>query len=200
MVDVALGFSIHTGWAASVALAEWKTTARVVDRRRLTFVERDEHDARFVYHAAADLDARAAAEHVATARDIARAKAFQELSALRSDLSAAGYAVSAAGLPSKKGAAESLSEILRSHTRIHTAEGELFCSALVDAAVKHGWPVVAVPSRERLKQAARATGWRTERVKACVARLGRTLGPPWAVDQKEAALAALIAGIEATSH
>ena len=197
MIDAALGFVVHTGWAVAVALVEGPSQPRVVDRRRLSLVASAEHDARFVYHAAAELDARAAADYVAKARDIARTQGFQELSKLLSELSASGYSVLAAGLPPCVGeAAVSLSEILRSHPHIHTAEGALFCTALTEACLKRGLRVVAVPSKKRLEQAARATGWRTEKVKACVARLGRAVGPPWAADQKEAALAALVASVD----
>ena len=38
---------------------------------------------------------------------------------------------------------------------------------------------------------------RLDKVKSLLHELGRPLGPPWALDQKEAALAALIAGMEA---
>lgn len=195
MSDAALGFSVHTGWAASVTLVDWVSTPRVVDRRRLTLVETSEHDARFVYHAAAELAASAGAAVVAKAQDVARTRALQALAQLLSDLSAAGHSISAVGLPAaRRWEPPSLDAILRSHSRIHAAEGGLFCGALVDAALSHGLRVVPLPSKKRLEEAARATGWRVDRVRTSVARLGRSLGPPWALDQKEAALAALIAG------
>ena len=45
----------------------------------------------------------------------------------------------------------------------------------------------------RVESAARASGIRAEPLKRRIAELGRTLGPPWTVDQKEATLAALVA-------
>lgn len=199
MTEAALGFSVHTGWAAAVTLVDWASTPRVVDRRRINLVERSEHDARFIYHVAAELDAPAAAAVLANAIDVARTRALQEMAQLLSDLSAAGHSISAVGLPLEESPARMpLDDILRSHSRIHAAEGKLFCEALVDAALRQGLRVVPVPSKKRLQEAARATGWRVDRVKACVARLGHALGPPWALDQKEAALAALIAGLELT--
>jgi hypothetical protein len=195
MSDAAVGFSVHTVWAASVTLVDWVSAPRVVDRRRLTLVETSEHDARFVYHAAAELDALAGAAVVAKAQNVARTQALQALTKLLEDLSAAGHSVSAVGLPvARSGEPTSLDDLLRSHPRIHAAEGELFCGALVDAALSRGLRVVPVPAKKRLEEAARATGWRVECVRTSVGRLGRALGPPWALAQKEAALAALIAG------
>jgi len=58
-------------------------------------------------------------------------------------------------------------------------------------------PVVAVLVKDRYPRAARVTGLRVDRLKALVGELGRPLGPPWTLDQKEAALLALIAGADA---
>jgi hypothetical protein len=194
-LSAALGFHLHTGWAAAVALTGWTSAPRVVDRRRFTLVESAAHDARFAYHAAAELEPGAAARHVATVQEVARRRAHVELKQLLSDLEAAGYSLCAVGLPQAKGPAlRALSEVLRSHTMIHTAEGELFRAALVEACETQGLPVIGVPSKERYRDAARAMGIGLEKLKATVAGLGRPLGPPWTHDQKEAALAALIAG------
>jgi hypothetical protein len=169
----------------------------VVDRRRFTLVESSEHDAKFAYHAAAELDAAAAARHVAAVRDVAQRRAALELKQLVLDLETAGYALHAVGLPAQKSLApRELSDILRSHALIHAAEGELFRSALHEACARQMLQVVVVPSKDRYPAAARATGLRLEKLKTLVNELGRPLGAPWALDQKEAALAALIAGAE----
>lgn len=193
-LSAALGFHLHTGWAAAVALTGWASVPRVVDRRRFTLVESPAHDARFAYHAAAELEPEAAARHVATVQEVARRRARIELKQLLSDLEAAGYSLRAVGLPQAKGAAlRALSDVLRSHTLIHTAEGELFRAALLEACETQGLQVIGVPSKERYAEAARATGLGPDTLKSLVAELGRPLGPPWTRDQKEAALAALIA-------
>ena len=188
----AVGFRLHTGWAVAVAVT---STLRVLDRRRLTLVEETDHDAVFVYHAAAELSAAAAERLVAKARGIAQARAASEMSQLLSDLAANGHSVWAVGLPrGPQRPLPSFRDILRSHPIIHAAEGQLFRSALSDACAKLGLPVVGVSSKELLPQAAQATGLRPAELKRRLDGLGRTLGPPWAKDQKEAALAALIAG------
>ncbi len=186
-----VGFRLHTGWAVAVALA---SKLRVVDRRRLTLVEETDHDAVFVYHAAAELGAEAAEHHVTKALGIAQARAVNEMTQLVSDLAASRHFISALGLPRRlQRPLPSFSDILHSHPLIHAAEGELFRSALLDACTKLGLTVVGVASKELLPQAAQATGLRPAELKRRIEGLGRTLGAPWAKDQKEAALASLVA-------
>jgi hypothetical protein len=198
MIDAVLGFRVHTGWAAAVAVAGSPSEIQVVDRRRFTLVEQGDHDTVFVYHAAAELDAAAAERRVATARATARANTLRELGRLLADLEVAGYSVRAVGLPG--GGARplpSLGDILRSHSLIHRAEGELYREVLADACAARGLRVIGMPSKELHPRAAAASGLGADGVKRRLTGIGRALGPPWTVDQKEATLAALIAGAEA---
>jgi len=201
-MDAALGFRVHTGWAAGVVLAGSASAPRVVDRRRFSLVEATDHDSVFVYHAAAGVGPAAAERLLAAASEVAVRSARRDMSQLLSDLAAAGYRLRAVGLP--VGAARTLpalADLLRSHSLIHMAEGVLFPQALADACASHGLPVISVMSKELDVRAARASGLRPDGVKRRVAALGRALGPPWAADQKQASLAALVAGAEwATPH
>ncbi len=194
-MDAALGFRVHTGWAVAVVLTGPASAPRVVDRRRFSLVEKTDHDSVFVYHAAAEVDAAAAKRLIGTASEVATRSARRDMTQLLSDLGVAGYLLRAVGLPGGAGLAlPALGDILRSHSLIHTAEGALFRQALVDACASHGLPVVALAAKELCQRAARASGLRPDVVKRRVAELGRTLGPPWAADQKEASMAALVAG------
>src|SRR2546430_16489842 len=57
----ALGFSVHTGWAAMVAVSSGPDGSTVIlDRQRLVLMGNDPHRPRFVYHAAQKLDPGAA--------------------------------------------------------------------------------------------------------------------------------------------
>jgi hypothetical protein len=62
----------------------------------------------------------------------------------------AGVVGGAARMPSD------LASILRSHTLVHAAEGDLFRNALVEASKEAGLKVIAVPSRVLLGEAAAA--------------------------------------------
>ena len=194
MNEATLGLRVHTGWAAAVTLGGSASAPTVVDRRGLSLVEKTDHDAVFVYHAAAELEGAAADRHVATARNIANVSAVRELGQLLSDLKVAGYVVRAVGLPvGRTSSLPPLGAILRSHALLHTAEGELFRGALAEACTRCGLPLVGVPPKDLHQRAARASGLRADVLRRRLAELGRALGPPWAVDQKDAALAAIIA-------
>lgn len=120
----ALGFSIHTGWAAAVAVAD---PAAVLDRRRIALAD-EEHDARFVYHAERRI------------RDASRIARQRAEAALRDIL--AVHQIATAAVPRPKRALPALEAILQSHALIHSAEGELYRRAIEDACRAVGLEVV----------------------------------------------------------
>jgi hypothetical protein len=83
-----------------------------------------------------------------------------------------------------------IDEILAVHFRMHKAEGFLFRDALARATVECGLKFVPIPERARDSQAGLVTRLKAAQI---VAGLGKSVGPPWGKDQKDAALAALIA-------
>jgi hypothetical protein len=87
----------------------------------------------------------------------------------------------------------SLTEILKSHPLLHTAEGELFRQVVVEASTACGLRVEKVDRKELSARAAEAMGLRTDAVQRRLVALGKTLGPPWAQDQRDAVLAAVVA-------
>jgi|SRR5207245_1818506 len=87
----------------------------------------------------------------------------------------------------------SVEEILAVHFRMHKAEGVLFREALARAAEACGLRLVAIPERLLTKHATSALGVPVSGLVRKTATLGKSVGPPWGRDQKDAALAALIA-------
>lgn len=75
-------------------------------------------------------------------------------------------------------------EILAVHFRMHRAEGALFRDVLAKAATECALKLFAIPEKQLSAHA---------RLSRQVTVLGATVGPPWGKDQKDAALAALIA-------
>ena len=135
------------------------------------------------YHAAAALPFPAAEEFVRKAAESSRALALEALSAAVSALESQGHAV--AGCAVVLGAGRNLpglQAILASHALIHTAEGEMFRQALVWAAGECGLPVTGVGEKQL-----------DTNLLERVARLGKSIGPPWTQDQKYATVAALMA-------
>ena len=86
-----------------------------------------------------------------------------------------------------------LEEILAVHFRMHKAEGVLFREALVRATQVCGLALVAIPETLLTTHAERALGTPVSSLGKQIATLGKSVGPPWGKDQKEAALAALVA-------
>lgn len=187
----ALGFSVHTGWAALVAVAGTGSSSVVLQRRR---VELFPGPYRFAYHAAQKLDLPAAERLV---RETAQTSGSNAETALRAALEALGaesYDVVGAGLPvGARPVSEPLETILQSHARVHAAEGELYRSSVRDASTALGLPVTEVRARELPARAARALGVSAGSLDELLARVGRAAGRPWAKDQRDACLAAWIA-------
>lgn len=131
----------------------------------------------------------AAAKFVRESKDAAARKAREAVQSLREShpLVAAGILVTAGKLPSD------LAAILRSHPLIHTAEGVLYREALATAAEDCGLEVVRIPRREIPDRFASALGTDDAGARERVTAMGRAVGPPWARDQKDAAMAALVA-------
>jgi hypothetical protein len=86
----------------------------------------------------------------------------------------------------------STEEILAVHFRMHKAEGELFRDVLVAGARVCDLELTTLPDKSALDAAARALGLTRARLDAQLAALGKSAGPPWGKDQKEAAAAALV--------
>lgn len=195
MSRVAFGVKAHSGWAALVALAERGTRLDVVERRRLVLVEEEHAEwAKQPYHAAEGLAAADAEAVVARAIAAAHARAEQALAAALAERRAKGDEVVGCGVLVGAGMpAWSVAEILAVHLRMHEAEGELFRDALAKGAARAGLPCIGVREKELERIAEEALSLApTERAQR-LAEAGRRAGPPWARDQKEAALAAWIA-------
>lgn len=156
----AIGFSVHTGWAAAVAVGGPKAT--VLARQRVVLADSDY--GRFVYHAARETPAFAG-EMVKESRQVAVRRGSKALKELIADL--ADHQVVSIAVPPAKRALPPLETILASHSLVHSAEGELFRAALVTAGEKIGLAVVEL---------------------APVALPALSVdGPPWGKDQRTAA-------------
>jgi hypothetical protein len=192
MAQVTIGFRAHTGWAVAVALAGTPAAPAVVDRRRLDLT--DPEVPRQAFHVAADLDAGAAGELVERANRTAEALAERAVRGLVGELRSAGHEVAGTGIALGSGRQlGTLAQILVSHAAMHAAEGELYREVLVHASAACALPVTGVPERDLYDRAAAALQVPVPDLRLRVADLGRACGPPWAQDQKSAALVAWLA-------
>jgi hypothetical protein len=195
-MDVAFGLRAHSGWAALVTIGRGaRQEIAMVDRRRLELIEPgDEHWARAPYHAAEGLARDDAHAMVQRGIESARRIAIRELKRLAADAAAQGHRARACGVLAGSGMPSwSVDEILAVHFRMHKAEGELFRGALLHGAEACDLAPVAILERELRDAAAAALHRPPAAIDAAIAALGRSAGPPWAADQKAAALVAWIA-------
>jgi hypothetical protein len=193
----ALGFSTHTGRAALVALEASAAASppALLARSEITMI--DGHVAeqpRFVYHAARGLDLMQAARFVRAAEHEALARAQAEIAQVVRTLREAGHEVATCGVVvGNRPVTAGLEAILANHSLIHAAEGELYRGAIAAACQALALPVVAVRAHDLEAEAAAALGCTTKALPERLAAIGRAAGKPWAKDQKDASLVALVA-------
>jgi hypothetical protein len=180
---IALGFRVHSGWAAMVAAAGTADAPEIVGRRRIVMADLVAPRGNQPYHAAAELPFAQGEELVRRAVESARAMARQAIAESLKELRGRGHEVVGASVLFASGRPlPDLAAILAAHPLIHTAEGELYREALVWGAQECGLPVTRLREKE-------LDGAVLQRLHA----FAKSLGPPWTQDQKYAAAAALAA-------
>jgi hypothetical protein len=190
----ALGFRLHTGWAAVVVVAGAPGKFEVLLRSRVELLPPGDAIPRFVFHRAAELPAAQALELIERAEGASR-KAAQiavkdVLDHLRSLDRVAKGAGFACGL---RPISKDVAAVLRSHPMIHGAEGELFQRAIGSACEGCGLAPVAAREREVWTKAATAWGLTEAALRKQVDGLRKSVGAPWGTDQKTAMAFALLA-------
>jgi hypothetical protein len=188
---VAFGLKARTGRAALVAVAGDVREPQFVERSQLRLLPEGDWAP---YHAAQGLDpadARALVKRsIASAHRLATdgiREAARRCAQVGHELSGCAVLVGT-GMPNW-----TTDEILAVHVRMHKAEGELFRDALVAGARACGLEPTTLPEKSALDDAARMLGLTRAHLDARLATLGKSAGPPWGKDQKEAAAAALVA-------
>jgi hypothetical protein len=182
-LKVAAAFKTHSGWAAVVVVAAAGDRYDVIERRRIELVDPEDAGwAKAVYHAVEGRELAVAERVVAKGIAAVRSVARRELVQLVERLRGAGHEPAGCGvLVGAPMPRYSVEDVLAVHVRMHQAEGAMFVDALCDAVEHAGVPLVRVAARDAEHEAGSHT----------IAALGKRLGPPWAKDQRSAAVAAL---------
>lgn len=194
-VRVAFGLKAHSGWTCFVVLGDLAGDYHVLDRRRIELVEEGTASwAAQPYHAAKGLELSKAEDSVNRGIDAAHRVAIKQMQAevkrsreLLHDIVGCGVLVPEP-MPNW-----STDEILAVHFRMHKAEGVLFPDALARAATACGLDPVAVREKRLWQEAERELRMEPSALVERIAAIGKSAGPPWGKDQKNATLAALIA-------
>jgi len=159
----------------------------VLLRRRVELADPTGRVRKNAYQAARGLDAAEAAVLVEAAERIAAEQATAALEQTTREAADDGAAVRVCAVVTgalREGVP--LESLLRSHALAHAAEGQLYQEALLKGAESCGLEAVAVPKQSIWEAAG-------DELRERVTALRGELGPPWAEDQKLAALAAWIA-------
>ena len=194
---VAIGLKAHSGWAAAVAVGILGNEVHLIDRRHIELVEPgDVSWAKQPYHAGEMLNPKDAEKIVTRGIRSAHKIAIREMQAEVKRLRADGHEITACAVltPSPSPMPDwSIAQVLAVHFRMHKAEGVLFPEALAKAAEACGLKLIRVAEKRLEETANEAFGNKLEAMNDKLTTLGKTVGPPWGKDQKNAALAAVIA-------
>ncbi|HEY6944038.1 MAG TPA: hypothetical protein VI431_02780 [Candidatus Acidoferrum sp.] len=194
MKQAAVGFRVHSGWAAVVAVSLEKGAPVVLERKRAHLVNTFSYTFRQPYHTAEKMPLADAREFVAQVQKEAQQIAYGLIRGMQSDLESLKIKLSCASLLLASGRPlPDLERILASHALIHTADGELFREAIVHGSECCGLKIDSVKERELLESAGRALHRKPAELMRRVAELGKPLGSPWSQDEKFATLAAWVA-------
>jgi hypothetical protein len=192
--QAAVGFRVHSGWAAVVVVWLEKGAPVVLDRKRAHLVKTFSYTFRQPYHTAEKMPLAEARKFVAQVQTEARELACRAVDEMQSSLEdlkiklTRGSLLLASGRP-----LPDLEKILASHALIHTADGELFRESIVHGCARCGVKMESIKERELLEQAGTALHLKTTELMRRVTELGKPLGPPWSQDEKFATLAAWLA-------
>ena len=190
----ALGCRAHTGWAALVVVAGGVARPEVVVRGRAELGDPGGRVRRNVYHAARALEPAEAADLVEAAEGIAAEQAAAAFERTLRETTDEGAVVRSCAVVVGTFAGEArLESILASHALVHAAEGRLYQGALLQSAESRGLDTIAIPKGSIWEQGEAALGVAEDELRHRIDQLRREVGPPWAQDQKLAALAAWIA-------
>jgi len=190
----AVGFRVHSGWAAVVAVWLEKGAPVVLARRRVHLVETFTYEFRQPYHTAEKMLIGQAREFIARMQAEARRLAYRAIPELESRTQEQGVKLTRCSMLLASGRPlPGLEKILASHALIHTADGELFREALLHASARCGLQDFTIKEKELLDRAGQVFRAKPNELMRRVTELGSALGSPWTQDEKLATLAAWLA-------
>jgi hypothetical protein len=192
--SAALGFRVHSGWTALIALTVTKGAPVALIRERVHLVKTFTYEFRQPYHTAEKMPLPEARAFISRVQSEARRLALDAILTAKAELHNQGYLLDRCGLLLASGRPlPELPKVLASHSLIHTADGELFRAALLHAAKRCSLKPLTIKEREVLSSASRALRRDPADLTRRIADLGRPLGPPWSQDEKLATLVAWLA-------
>lgn len=185
---MAVGFKVHTGWAAVVAVGG--PGPEVLAKARVQVAWTFEEGA--VFHRGQEMPLEEARALVCESEARFARQACTEVTAFAAGLDARVVAAAVVwGAPRPLPPFEA---ILKSHPLVHAAEAELYRRVFAEAGeALLGTPPLRVLGSGLQARTASALGLAEATLDERLAAMGKASGRPWTVDQREAALAAWLA-------
>ena len=194
MKRAAVGFRVHSGWTAMVAVCLENGAPVILARQRVHLVDTFTYEFRQPYHTAERMLLGQAREFISRMQAEARRHARRAIQELEARTREQGAKLTRCGLLLASGRPlPNLEKILASHALIHTAYGELFREAVVNASARAKLAMSSIKEKELLDRAGQAFRIKSAALLQRVTELGRPLGAPWTQDEKFAMLAAWLA-------
>ena len=194
MKPAALGFRVHSGWTALIAVALEKNQPIILARQRPHLVATFSYTFRQPYHTAEKMTLDEAKTFLDQQRKESRRLALEAIRAAQSEVAQQGFEITRAALLLASGRPlPELPKILASHSIIHTADGEFFREALLHACTRADLVVTKLKDRELLATASATLRRKPPALARFINDLGKPLGSPWTQDEKFATLAAWLA-------
>jgi hypothetical protein len=192
--EAAVGFRVHSGWAAVVAVGLEKGRPAVLARERVHLVETFSYTFRQPYHTAEKMALEEGRAFISGVRGEARRLAQAAIRRLQSEIPRQGFKLVRCGLLLASGRPlPALEKVLASHALIHTADGELFREAILHASERCGLREFTIKDKELLDVAGRTFRVKPTDLLRRATELGRPIGAPWSQDEKFATLVAWLA-------
>ena len=180
---LAVGFTVKSGWTATVLIAGARDGFAVVESRRLEISDPDVPDSRQPYHAGFGT-AREAGDEL---RAVASVKSFGRRSIARWLRECAKHGkIRGAGIV--VGSLIDPATIANDHIRIHAMEGQLFRGVVIDAAEKAGLRYAVHRERDLFGEAARRLRRSDHSIRAMLTEIGKVVEGGWRAEQNMAAL------------
>jgi len=192
--NAAVGLRPHSGWTSLVAVSVERSEPVVLCRERVHLVKIFNYSYRQPYHTAEKMPLEEGRAFISRVRAEARTLAYRALRAMEARLREADYRLTHCGLLLASGRElPNLEKILAAHPLIHTADGELFREALMQASEKCGLKQFQMKEKELVGWAAKVLRRKEASLLRQVTEIGKPMGAPWGQDEKFAALVAWVA-------
>lgn len=194
MTTATLGFRVHSGWSAVVAVEGSLRSPSVIHRARIEIKDAAISGATQPYHHAAEMRIEQAGKFLEQCTAASRKFAGLALDEMLAGLRERGYEAVSCGILTGSGRKlPELVGILASHALIHTAEGEFFRAVVTHECEQRRLTVMGVREKELWTRAPAVLKTSEDALRQEIAEIGKRIGPPWTQDEKHSALAAWMA-------